>query len=345
MKELQTSTTGTLMKGAMPGLLALVMTTGVLVAQPADASRRGSGDDSAVSAESHSRGTGDDSPRPSASQSRGSGDDSRRSRPGERRGTGPDRQATRRGASAGTGDDGGGADSETMKIHFLKPRLVKESQLYEMSSVLDSLHMVDEVRVDKYSKMLIVRCTAAQFPEVERLVQTLQAGEATGVEADPLRQVALDVKVILANSQPSTETHKVLGLKVTVSKGADDDSEDVPLDKALAQRLGKLFGYQTFRLLGTQLLQVKVGEKAEAHTVFKDPRSQREFPFELGFKVHPVGKDLEIRCNIGSAPFAARISTTFMARPNQRIILGNSALNTGEALIYLVTPREGGMTE
>ncbi len=212
-----------------------------------------------------------------------------------------------------------GRDRSRAQVYFVKPKVGTKNQLFDLAKIIDRLGIVASCQVDQFSGNLILQCEPEQFAQVQKVVDTLASGRA-GSSDPSTQQLALEVRVYLAD--PKGEAAPPAGL-----------------DPKLLERLTQLFGYKSLRLLGTQSIRVQVGEHASSETYFKDPGSERVFPFSLGFNVDPAGDQLRIRAGLKALDQGAVISTTFLARPDQGVVLGNSSLKSGEALVYLLTPR------
>ncbi len=113
---------------------------------------------------------------------------------------------------------------EARQVYILRPGSRDPKRLFELEKTVVEMGLVRRSRVDTASGSLVVLCTPAELPEVERVVKSLSAETAGGPPSGaPLRQLALDVKVVLASTAPASDRTGGLG-------------------PALARRLTGLFG-------------------------------------------------------------------------------------------------------
>ncbi|MBI3892670.1 MAG: hypothetical protein HY303_14205 [Candidatus Wallbacteria bacterium] len=200
-----------------------------------------------------------------------------------------------------------GQQRPPLQVYFLKPKVTDRHQLFELAKILEKLGMGRPPQVDEASGNLIVQCEPEHIAEIERVVTTLSEERQKSADKTP-RQVTLEVRVFLAS--PSAGGTAAAGL-----------------DPKVIERMTQVFGYKSIRLLGTQLVRVRLGEHASSETFFKDPGSERVFPFSLGFAIDQDGDDLRIRAALKALDQGAVITTTFLSRPDHGTVLGNSSLN------------------
>ncbi|MBI4869994.1 MAG: hypothetical protein HY814_00320 [Candidatus Riflebacteria bacterium] len=209
---------------------------------------------------------------------------------------------------------------EAGQVYILRPPVRQSRQLFEIEKTLVDLGLVGRSRVEPISGTLVVLCLPSKWPEAERVVKALsEQAPSTGAEPVKVRQVALETKVLKASATASPESTETL-------------------DPALVKKLGTLFGYRSFRVLGSQVTQVRVGDHADATSFLKDVESKEDRFLMVRYAVEMDGEDLAIKASLKIGDRGGELSTTFLARPNQSIIVGNGNVRAGNAFVYVLTP-------
>jgi hypothetical protein len=92
-------------------------------------------------------------------------------------------------------------------------------------------------------------------------------------------------------------------------------------------------------VLGNQLTLAKVGTTVSSEMFFKNPAGSPDFLFQSRYVVEQEQDELAIKAKLRISSMGGEVEATFLARPDRPIVVGNTAIKSGQAFVYVLTPR------